>query len=107
MSYSQNTNIQSEINKMKAEIMLDEIIIKYNFIKDIDTEENIIKKIIELNFDENQIKKYYNEKIYYELDDDYHLTSLMEEEVIKDKIKSLNCNKELIMQWLENELVGN
>ena len=59
MSYSQNTNIQSEINKMKAEIMLDEIIIKYNFIKDIDTEENIIKKIIELNFDENQIKEYY------------------------------------------------
>ena len=107
MSYSQNTNIQSEINKMKAEIMLDEIIIKYNFIKDIDTEENIIKKIIELNFDENQIKEYYNEKIYDGLNDDYHLSALMEEEVIKDKIKSLNCNKELIMQWLENELLGN
>ena len=107
MSYSQNTNIQSEINKMKAEIMLDEIIIKYNFIKYIDTEENIIKKIIELNFDENQIKEYYSEKIYDGLNDDYHLSALMEEEVIKDKIKSLNCNKELIMQWLENELVGN
>ena len=106
MSYSQNTNIQSEINKMKAEIMLDEIIIKYNFIKDIDTEENIIKKIIELNFDENQIKEYYNiQRLYDELKYEYFLSSFVEEEVIKDKIKSLNCNKELIMQWLENELL--
>ena len=101
------TNKQDEINKMKAKIIYDEIIIKYNEIKDIDTEENIIKKIIELNFDENQIKEYYNEKIYDGLNDDYHLSALMEEEVIKDKIKSLNYNKELIMQWLENELVGN
>ena len=101
MSDSQKEN-QSEINKMKAKIMYDEIIIKYNYIKGIDTEENIIKKIIELNFDENQVKEYYNvQRIYFELEDEYGV-SFIDIKGMKDKIKELHCNRELILRWLQD-----
>ena len=102
MSDSQNINNQSEINKMKAEIMYDEIIIKYNHIKDIDNEENVIKKIIELNFDENQLKEYYEQRIYDEFEEEYGLSAILEVEDIKEKIKELHCNKELIERWIES-----
>ena len=99
MSDSQKEN-QSEINKMKAKIMYDEIIIKYNDIKDIDTEENVINKIIELNFDENQVKEYYNiQRIYDEID--YEIEDEYVRIYMKDKIKELHCNRELILRWLE------
>ena len=102
MSDSEKEN-QSEINKMKAKIMYDEIIIKYNYIKDIDTEENIINKIIELNFDENQVKEYYNvQRIYFELEDEYGVSGFIDIEGMKDKIKELHCNRELILRWLED-----
>ncbi len=107
MSYSQNTNIQSEINKMKAEIMLDEIIIKYNFIKYIDTEENIIKKIIELNLDENAIIQFYDiNKIYEEFEDDYGISGFIPEDVAKEKIKELHCDRVAITNWIEDDLLG-
>ena len=106
MSDSEKEN-QSEINKMKAKIMYDEIIIKYNDIKDIDNEENIINKIIELNFDENQIKEYYNvQRIYFELEDEYGVSGFIDIDDMKDKIKELHCNRELILRWLE-EFVKN
>ena len=54
---------QNEINKIKAEIMYDEMIIKYDYFKSIENKENIINKIIELNFDENLIKEYYEQKM--------------------------------------------
>ena len=74
MSDSQNINNQNEMNKAKAKIMYEELLVKYNYIKDMDNEENIIKKIIELNFDENKIKNYYDvQKIYNELEDEYGL----------------------------------
>ena len=46
MSDSKNSDNQNEINKIKAKIMYDEILVKYSYIKDMDSEENIIKKII-------------------------------------------------------------
>ena len=74
MSDSQNINNQNEMNKAKAKIMYEELLVKYSYIKDMDNEENIIKKIIELNFDENKIKNYYDvQKIYNELEDEYGL----------------------------------
>ena len=107
MSDSQNANNQNEINKMKAKIMYDEIIIKNNEIKDIDTEENIIKKIIELNFDENKVKDYYNVKrIYDEVDDEYGISAFVEEQAMKDKIKELQCNKKLIEEWVKATLLN-
>ena len=96
------TNKQDEINKMKAKIIYDEIIIKYNEIKDIDTEENIIKKIIELNLDENKVKDYYNvQRIYDQLDEEYGMSYFVDEQVMKDKIKELHCDKKLIGEWVE------
>ena len=96
------TNKQDEINKMKAKIIYDEIIIKYNEIKDIDTEENIIKKIIELNLDENKVKDYYNvQRIYDQLDEEYGISEFVDEQVMKDKIKELHCDKKLIGKWVE------
>ena len=74
MSDSQNINNQNEMNKAKAKIMYEGLLVKYSYIKDMDNEENIIKKIIELNFDENKIKNYYDvQKIYNELEDEYGL----------------------------------
>ena len=106
MSDSQKEN-QSEINKMKAKIMYDEIIIKYNYIKGIDTEENIIKKIIELNFDENRIKEYYNiQRIYDEIEDEYGVSGFIDIDDMKDKIKELHCNRELIDEWIEDSLIN-
>ena len=107
MSDNQNRNNQNEINKMKAKIMYDEIIIKYNEIKDIDTEENIIKKIIELNLDENKVKEYYNvQRIFDEIEDEYGISGFVEDQDIKDKIKELHCNKNLIAEWVEQTLLN-
>ena len=102
-----------EINKIKAEIMYDEIIIKYEYIKNIDNEENIINKIIELNFDENKIKEYYEQKIcddlfgvrdnYGGIFDDFYEDN---KSSIINKIKELHFDRELINQWIENVLIG-
>ena len=103
-----------EINKIKAEIMYDEIIIKYEYIKNIDNEENIINKIIELNFDENKIKEYYEQKIcddllgerdnYGGIFDDFDNED--NKSSIINKIKELHFDRELINQWIENVLIG-
>ena len=110
MSDIKNTNKQDEINKIKAKIMYDELIIKYNEIKDIDTEENIIQKIIELNFDENKVKEYYIvQRIYDQLDEEYDRSAFFDEQAIvamKDKIKELHCDKELIGEWVEETLIN-
>ena len=82
MSDSQNINNQNEMNKAKAKIMYEELLVKYSYIKDMDSEENIIKKIIELNFDENKIKNYYDvQKIYNELEDEYGLQDFLKEKL--------------------------
>ena len=103
-----------EINKIKAEIMYDEIIIKYEYIKNIDNEENIINKIIELNFDENKIKEYYEQKffddLFGEIDnyggifDDFDAENYKSS--IINKIKELHFDRELINQWIENIIIG-
>ena len=92
---------------MKAKIIYDELIIKYNEIKDIDTEENIIKKIIELNLDENKVKEYYNvQRIFDEIEEEYGISAFVEDQDIKDKIKELHCNKNLIAEWVEQTLLN-
>ena len=111
MSDSQNINNQNETNKIKAKIMYDEIIVKYSYIKDMDSEENIIKKIIELNFDENKIKEYYDvHKLYDELEEEveYYGQSLDGEfkYFIIDKIKEFHGDKKLLVEWIENMIVN-
>ena len=98
---------QNEINKIKAKIIYNELIVKYNNIKNAANEENIIKKIIEFNFDENKTKDYYDvERIYNELEDDYGISGFIDEDATKDKIRELNCDKELIVEWFESSLLN-
>ena len=47
------------------------------------------------------------DKIYKEVDEEYGVSSFMDEQVVKDKIKELNYNKELICQWIEEQLLNN
>ena len=101
------SDIQNEINKMKAEIMYDEIIIKYDFIEDIDNK-SVINKIIELNFDENKIKDYYDnvQKMYDDIEYDYFISVILEKKVIINKIEELHSDKALIDEWVERVLSG-
>ena len=99
--------VQNEIDKIKAKIMYDEIIIKYKYIKDIDSEENIIKKIIELKFNEESVKEYYDiNKLFLELDEEYGMSAFINENEMKDKIKELHCDRELINEWIEEQLIN-
>ena len=99
--------VQNEIDKIKAKIMYDEIIIKYKYIKDIDSEEKIIKKIIELKFNEESIKEYYDiNKIFFELDEEYGMSAFINENEMKDKIKELHCDRELINEWIEEYIIN-
>ena len=104
---AENQEVQNEIDKTKAKIMYDELIIKYKYIKDIDNEENIIKKIIELKFNEESIKEYYDiNKLFLELDEEYGMSAFINENEMKDKIKELHCDRELINQWIEEQLIN-
>ena len=101
--------MEKSSNEIKAEIMLEELKLKYQNINGADSDENIIKKIIELNFDENAISNFYdNVKIYKELEEEMcsGLGFGFDEEMIKEKIKESNFDKEKIIDWIENQLLG-
>ena len=100
-----------EENKEKSErakIMLEELKLKYPIFNDNNLkEDDIIKKIIELNFDEDKIKNYYDvQKIYEELEEDYGISGIIEEEeMAKNKIVELNFDRDRIIEWIENTLL--
>ena len=99
-----------EENKEKSErakIMLEELKLKYPIFNDNNLkEDDIIKKIIELNFDEDKIKNYFDiKKIYEELEEDYGISGYIEEEMAKNKIMELNFDKDRIIEWVENTLL--
>ena len=126
--------IKERINKKKAENI-------YNKLKDecdFDGKDNdeIINKIIELNFNEDEIKEQYkkerqggddnrdnnvgggdaaaggedNEKIdkmYEELDEEYGISGFKDEDEVKEKIRELNLNRDAIVKWIEESLLNN
>ena len=93
--------------EIKAQIMLEELKLKYKTINDIGNDEKVIEKIIELNFDENKIKDYYYfDRLYQEIEGDFGTSGFTEEEVAKIKIKELNCDKGKIIDWIEGNLLG-
>ena len=67
--------------------------------------ENCIKMI---TYDENKIKLYFDvvDKIYNEIEDDYAISGFIEEESFKHKIVELNCDKDRIIEWIENDLIN-
>ena len=116
--------IQKIINEKikKNEIEKAEIIYeKLSQLEDIDISKydknEVIGKIIEVNFNIEKLRDIYRkeiknvderaDKIYKEVDEEYGVSSFMDEQVVKDKIKELNYNKELICQWIEEQLLNN
>ena len=105
---SEKEKSSQKANEIRAEIMLEELKLKYPIFNNINLNDNIIiKKIIELNFNENKIKENCDaNKIYQELEDDYGVSSFIEEEAFKHKIVELNCDKDRIIEWIENDLIN-
>ena len=116
--------IQNIINEKikKNEIEKAEIIYeKLSQLEDIDiskyNKNEVIGKIIEVNFNIEKLRDIYRkeiknvderaDKIYKEVDEEYGVSSFMDEQVVKAKIKELNYNKELICQWIEEQLLNN
>ena len=99
--------MEKSTNEIKAKIMLEELKLKYPNINGVDSDENIIKKIIELNFDENAVNYFYDiQRVYNELEDEYGISPFIDEEIAKEKIKELHYDKEAITHWVENVLLG-
>ena len=116
--------IQNIINEKikKNEIEKAEIIYeKLSQLEDVDISKydknEVIGKIIEVNFNIEKLRDIYKkeiknvderaDKIYKEVDEEYGVSSFMDEQVVKAKIKELNYNKELICQWIEEQLLNN
>ena len=73
--------------------------------------DGVIKKIIDLNFNIKEVKKFYSlsvndkiDEIYSEIDK--YGIGFMDEDWVKDKIKELNCDIEQISAWVEEELLN-
>ena len=57
---------------------------------------------------EINVKVYDDEvnNIYKEIEDEYGITGIIEEEAAKEKILELNCNRDEIVDWIENKLLN-
>ena len=116
----------SQEEKYKKIINMPKIELKKKFkeiIKDIDinneNKEEILDKIIDLDFNKQEILKLYKKKyipynpqiqgnndelvqqIYEELDEEYYVSGFIEENVVKNKILELNYDRERLVQWIE------
>ena len=71
-----------------------------------------INKIIELNFNIEEVKKFCSvydkiDEIFYEIDVAYGVSSWMDENEVKAKIKELNYDIDKINEWVEEALLNN
>ena len=80
-------------------------------------EEAILNKIIELKFNENEIRNFFKKEeggnddpkvieIFEELETEYGITSIKEKEEVLDKIKEFKCDREKINKWVEDVVSG-
>ena len=46
------------------------------------------------------------QRIYDEIEDEYGISGFIEEDVMKNKIKELNCNRQSTNEWIESYLPG-
>ena len=93
----------------KAELIYEEINKEIN-LDDKDKNE-VINKIIELKFDKEQIKEFYNnnddelaEKMFEELDEEFVISNFIDEDEFKEKIKEYNYDRDKIVKWIEFKL---
>ena len=98
IEFENNFNKINEINEKLIEFNSKEIVI--NFEINNNEIENIIKKIGNIN--KNVFDDYEKvDQIYIELDDNYTISNLIEEEEVKRKIRELNYDKDEIFMWAE------
>ena len=96
-------------DEARAKIMLEELKLKYPIFNNTNlNEDDVIKTIIKLNFDEDKIKDYYDvDKIFDEIfNNDIGCPCGVDEEQIKDIILKLNLDTDRIIDWIENHLVA-
>ena len=104
----ENSEVRNGLLKAKAKIMIEELKLKYKNINLFNDDENIIKKIIELNFNESKLIEYFDKviKIFQEMDDEYGIAAFMDEVVVRNKIIELNLDRNNIADWIENSLLN-
>ena len=119
--YFDKVIVQDWIDKKVTE----ELYTRLSKLNDVDIrniKEGVIKKKIkELKFNFEEIKKVYQKKnpppilyneeevnlLFRELDDDYGIAGFLNEEKAKAKIRELKCNKDDLIDWIENNLLNN
>ena len=123
--------LQNYINERVSQQIYDNI----NNLDEVDfnnnSKEEVLNKIKELNFNVDEIKEFYRKKkvdnpvvnpaneggngndddeevnnLYQELEDEYGISGFIDEEAAKAKIRELNCNRDQIVDWIENNLLN-
>ena len=123
--------LQNYINERISQQIYDNI----NNLDEVDfsnnSKEEVLNKIKELNFNVDEIKEFYKKKkeinpiinpakeggngndddeevnnLYQELEDEYGISGFIDEEAAKAKIRELNCNRDQIVDWIENNLLN-
>ena len=123
--------LQNYINERVSQQIYDNI----NNLDEVDfsnnSKEEVLNKIKELNFNIDEIKEFYKKKkvdnpvvnpaneggngndddeevnnLYQELEDEYGISGFIDEEAAKAKIRELNCNRDQIVDWIENNLLN-
>ena len=79
-------------------------------------EEAILNKIIELRFNEGEIRNFFEKKggeedplvieIFNELEEEYSITGIKEKEEVIDKIKELKCDRDKIKEWADDIVIN-
>ena len=105
----ENSEVRNGLLKAKAEIMLEELKLKYQDFTLINNDEKIINKIIEVNFNEDKVIEYFDKRVtelLEELEDTYGILGFMDEEAVRNKIIELNLDRDNIIDWIENILLN-
>ena len=94
-------------DKSRAKIMLEELKLKYQIFNNTNlNEDNIIDKIIKLNFDEDKIRDYFDvDKVYQELEHYYNITAFTEKKIVNDIIVKFNFDMNRIMDWMDSKML--
>ncbi len=126
-------NVQNYINERISEQIYDNLSKSDDVDFKNNSKEDVLNKIKELNFNVDGIKEVYKkgklvdpivnpaneggneggngddeevDKLYQELEDEYGISGFIEEEAAKAKIRELNCNRDQIVDWIENNLLN-
>ena len=112
---------KEEVQKWLNEKIKDKARYLFNELKNLNeldfsryTKEDILNKIIELNFDKDNIIEFYriNEdeklvnQIYAEFEKDYEVSSFIDKETMKMKIRELTFDRKKINEWIEIVLIN-